>query len=508
MPLRKIYPLLPIFLAILISINFFWILPLLPGFDTPFYLSEIRRFSYTFPGPLSYLYPDRYLTMALPALLIRLFNLDPVIALRISITAIYILIACAIYKLTKNLTKNKKVASILSSGIIISPFLIIYSSTLYANFAGLLVIFTFFAVETTEDFKYKNIVLGLIFGLIFYTHNFTSVSFGLITMTYFVIKALFYKDLSIIKKAIIMFVVACLVGVFALCRYFPIKIASAYASEFSDTVSAIIHKINLPNQPAILGNEKERIITAFKEHSGKYWLYFFLLFLVINLFTKSKEIIKEKKRFILPLALFFPGLILSFQPSFGTNWLPERFVTYVSLSTFFFYISLITLPSYKKYIIFLAAIPLFLNYIDTDHFIMNKGYRAYSQDEQSTYAYIRSNINSDSSIILLSTDHLYWAHYLLEAYTLQSGEHFISCSTIKGNAGYNEINYSVAKIYGSSNIDESSKDFQLIQSSFPNKKIFMLVDSSTGCSSGKIIEKLPGIVEVFNLNNWHIYEAL
>ena len=42
---------------------------------------------------------------------------------------------------------------------------------LLANFTAFLALFSYFALETYKDFKYKTLILGIIYGLVFYIHN-------------------------------------------------------------------------------------------------------------------------------------------------------------------------------------------------------------------------------------------------------------------------------------------------------------------------------------------------
>ena len=131
---------LPLILSIFISLNFFWSKPLIPGFDSPFYLTEIRNFSKTFPNPLTYQYLDRYLTIAFPSIISKLFGFDPVTSYRIAISLVYVSIAHALFILMKNLTKRESIAAVLSTSIVISPLMLTYSSMLFANFTGFLIL--------------------------------------------------------------------------------------------------------------------------------------------------------------------------------------------------------------------------------------------------------------------------------------------------------------------------------------------------------------------------------
>ena len=80
----------PVLLALFVSLNFFWSQPLVPGFDSPYYLTEIRTFTRNFPNPLTYPYLNRYLTIAFPGLLGKTLQINPVDSYRLAISLIYI----------------------------------------------------------------------------------------------------------------------------------------------------------------------------------------------------------------------------------------------------------------------------------------------------------------------------------------------------------------------------------------------------------------------------------
>ena len=500
-------------LSILVVVNFFWSKPLVPGFDTPFYLTEIRSFSKAFPNPLTYPYLDRYLTIAFPGLLSKVFHIDPVNSYRISISIIYVAISLVLFKLFKNITKKSSTASILSSALVVSPFLLTYSTTLFANFTGFLVLFSFFAIETSNDFKCKNIVLGIIFGLIFFVHNFSTVSIGLIIATYYLLKLIFFRDLKVLRVGATVFILAALVGFVGLSRYLNIKISlpvnevsRASTPNISEKVSNIT--IVIPSsQPVILGDEKERILASFKEHTGKFWLYLFPLLFVSLSFVVRKELRKNKRLFILPLAIFIPSLILTFQPLYHLNFLPERFVSLVCLSSYFFYVSIISLPSFKKYLIPLAILPLLLNYLSSDSLILNKGYRSFTNDEISVYKTANLIMQKDS-VVITASDHGYWSQYFLEGYQIQTGESFVSCGTINEEKYYGAISFTIGKLLGEKDPKLGTELLNKLHAYFPNKKLYIFSDTGLNCGHGKVLQKIGGVKQILQQNNWYLYETI
>jgi len=506
MRIKKILFLLPLIFSIDISLNFFWSKSLVPGFDTPFYLTQIRLFSHGFPNPLTYPYLDRYLTIAFPGILSSVFGFDPITSYRIAISTIYIAIATVLFRLFKNLTQKNSTAAVLSSALVVSPFLLTYSSMLFANFTGFLIMFTFFAIETDKDFKYKNILLGFIFGLIFYTHNFSTVSFGLIVATYFLLKLLVTKDAKILKEGIIVFAVAALIGFVGLSRYLNLDFSSI-GHQTTAVISSGAAKVVVPTQPVFLGNETQRIVDSLKEHSGKFWFYFFPVFALVSLFLSRKELFKNKKQFLLPLAIFIPSLILTFQPLYHLNFLPERFVSLVVLSTYFFYVAIITLPYFKKFLIPLAVLPLFLNYLASDSLILNKGYRSFSNEEIQIYQEIKPLIVKDG-IVMLSSDHEYWSRYFLDGIQVQTGDSFISCGIVKEAGYFGEANYTLAKLLGETDTQKGTALVIKLKSFYPNKKIYILADTGLGCGHGKVLQKITSAKEILHQNNWYLYEIL
>lgn len=503
---KSLFWVFPIFLSLFVSLNFFWSKPLVPGFDTPFYLTEIRTFSYGFPNPLTYPYLDRYLTIAFPGILSGIFGFDPVTSYRIAITAIYGAIAFVLFRLFKNLTQKDSAAAVLSSALVVSPFLLNYSSMLFANFTGFLIMFTFFAIETGRDSKYKNILLGFIFGLIFYTHNFSTVSFGLIVAMYFLLKLLVTKDAKILKEGIIVFAVAALIGFVGLSRYLNLDLSSI-GHQTTAVISSGAAKVVVPTQPVVLGNETQRIVDSLKEHSGKFWLYFFPVFALVSLFLSRKELCKNKKQFLLPLAIFIPSLILTFQPLYHLNFLPERFVSLVVLSTYFFYIAIITLPYFKKFLIPLAVLPLFLNYLASDSLIFNKGYRSFSNEEIQIYQEIKPLIVKNG-VVMLSSDHEYWSRYFLDGIQVETGDSFISCGTVKEAGYFGEANFILAKLLGETDAQRGTALVIKLKSIYPDKKLYIFADTGLSCGHGKVLQKISLVKEILHQNNWYLYEII
>lgn len=506
MRIKSLVWVLSILLSIFVSINFFWSKPLVPGFDTPFYLSEIRSFSRGFPNPLTYQYLDRYLAIAFPGILSGIFGIDPVTSYRIAISTIYVALAFILFRLFKNLTQKDFTATVLSSALVVSPFMLTYSSMLFANFTGFLVMFSFFAIETGRDFKYKNILLGFIFGLIFYTHNFSTVSLGLVIATYYLLKLLMTKDVKIFKEGIIVFAIAALIGFIGLSRYLGLDLSSL-GHQTAAVISGGSAKVVVPTQPVVLGNETQRIVDSLKEHSGKFWLYFFPVFTLFALFLSRHEIIKNKKRFLLPLAIFLPSLILTFQPLYHLNFLPERFVSLVVLSTYFFYVAIITLPYFKRFLISLAVLPLFLNYLASDSLILNKGYRSFSSEEIQIYQMIKPLITKDG-IVMLSSNHEYWSRYFLNGIQVVTGDSFISCGTVTTPGYFGETNFILAKLLGENDPQRGTALVLRLKSLYPDKQLYILTDTNLGCGHGKILQNITNVRQLLHQNNWYLYETI
>lgn len=480
-------------LSIFLSLNFFWSKPLVPGFDAPFYLTEIKTFSFGFPTPLTYPNLDRYLTIAFPAVLSKVFNFNPVTSYRLAISVIYAAISFALFFLFKNITKKNSIAVILSSAIIISPFLINYS-LLLANFTAFLILFSFFAVETAREFKYKNIILCLILGLLFYIHNFSTVSFGLIICTYFILNFIYTKDTKIIRMATIIFSIASVIGIVALFKY--VNINSTLQQSF---------RIALPTEPIAIGNERQIILDAIMVYTGKFWLYYFTGFTIISFIFFRKKLLTNKKYFLIPAAIFLPSLILSFQPLYHLNYLPDRFATLVCLSTYFFYVAAISLPAFKKFIVPLAVMPLLLNYLSSDSLILNKGYRDFTDQEIKVYQEVKPLIAADG-IILVPSDHYYWSKYFLYDHMIYEGEHFVSCGDITKPGYLGDINFTFAKLLAETDLQKADALLTHLESITPAKEIYILTDEGLSCGDGKILQKIKSVKQIFNEGNWHLYE--
>jgi len=485
---------LPVILALLLSLNTFWSKPLVPGFDAPFYLTEIRSFSRSFPNPITYRNFDRYITIAIPGVISKIPGVNPVTSYRITATATYILISFSLFKLFKNITKKNSTAMVLSSAIVISPFLLNYT-LLLANFAAFLILFTFFAVETSKNFKYKIVVLGIIFGLLFYIHNFSTVSFGLIIGFYYMFKLISNRDRKIVKEAATIFIIAGVIGFPIIARYLGIDLT------FGHTV-----KTGLPGQPINAGNIKDIILSSIVVYTGKFWLIYFAIFTVVALIFFRKQILNHKKTFLIPTAIFIPSFILSFQPLFHISYLPERFATLACLSTYLFYITVITIPSLKKFIIPLAVMPLFLNYLSSDSLILNKGYRSFSNEEVGIYQEIKALMPKENSIVLMPSDHSYWAQYFLDGYIVSPGEHFVSCGDIKEQGWLTDVSFTLAKLLADKNTEEAKNHLTLLQKLLPKKTIYILSDTSLSCGNGKILNYLPEVKQLYSQNNWYLYE--
>jgi hypothetical protein len=490
---KHFFWILPVILSIFLSLNFFWSKPLVPGFDAPFYLTEIKTFSIHFPNPLTYPYLDRYLTMVFPAILSIVFGLDPVASYRIAISVIYAAISFALFAIFKNITKKDSQAMVLVSAIVISPFLINYS-LLFANFTAFLILFSFFAIETGKDFKYKNIVLGIIFGLIFYIHNFSTVSFGLIFATYFLLKFIFTKDVKVIKQTAVIFIIAAVVGFVGLARYLNIDLTFGHGV-----------RLGVPTQPLAIGSEKKIILDAVMVYTGKFWLYYFTGFTIISFIFFRKKLLTNKKYFLIPAAIFLPSLILSFQPLYHLNYLPDRFATLVCLSTYFFYVAAISLPAFKKFIVPLAVMPLLLNYLSSDSLILNKGYRDFTDQEIKVYQEVKPLIAADG-IILVPSDHYYWSKYFLYDHMIYEGEHFVSCGDITKPGYLGDINFTFAKLLAETDLQKADALLTHLESITPAKEIYILTDEGLSCGDGKILQKIKSVKQIFNEGNWHLYE--
>lgn len=500
---------LTLLLSIVVSLNFFWSKPLVPGFDTPFYLTEIRSFSKMIPNPLTYPYLDRYLTIAFPGLLTKVFNFDPVTSYRIAITLVYAAISYFLYRLFRHLTGDTWAAVSFSGSLVISPFFLTYSTMLFANFTGFLILFIFLSLKMGKDYKYKNVLLGVILGLIFYTHNFSSVVFCLIIVFYYLFKLIFTGNLKIIGEAALVFIIAALIGSPTISRYVKYSPSISKPSAVVQTATPASSAIAIvpPAQLISIGGDSKLILDTFREYTGKYWLYFMALFLPASLYLVRKQLWENRKLFILPLAIFIPSFILSLQPLYHLSYLPERFVTLVSLSLYFFYVAIIMLPPFKKYIFSLAVLPLFLNYIYSDSLILNKGYRSFSRAEIKVYEDIKPLIKTGGTLFI-SSDHYYWSKYFLANYYVIPGEHFISCGNITTPGYYGETNFTFARLLAE---DDSQKALLLVRklrSYITEGNIYILVDTDLGCGKGLVLQKISQVRQLFNQNSWYLYEII
>lgn len=489
--IKYLYFLLPVLLSIFISLNTFWSRPLVPGFDAPFYLTEIRNFSQGFPNPLTYTFLDRYLTLAFPGTLSRFFGIDPVTSYRIAITAVYLVLAIILFFLFRNLVKKSSLASALSSAIIISPFLLNYS-LLFANFTAFIIMFLFFAIETGKDFKYKSLILGVIAGLIFYTHNFSTVSFGLILGTHYLLKlAMERNKRKVIKDGAIISSIALIIGSAYIARYFGIGTGPI-----------------APAEPITSGNMGQLIRSEILTYTGKFWSIYFSTFLVLSLIFFRKRLFKNKKIFIISTAIFVPSFIFSFQPVVGLGFLPERFATLACLSTYFFYVAIITTPTikFKKFVAILATIPLFMNYLSSDSLVLNKGYRNFSDTEMVVYKEIKPLMRSENSIVLIPSNHYYWATYFLDRFRVEAGEHFVSCGNITERGWLNEINFTFAKLMADKDVKEADAHLEYLKDLLPSSTIYIIADTSLPCGNGKILSSLLEAKQIYNQGGWYVYE--
>ena len=303
-----------------------------------------------------------------------------------------------------------------------------------------------------------------------------------------------------------MFAIATLIGFVGLSRYFGLDLSSLgrqTAAVISDGSANVV----VPTQPVVLGNETQRIIASLKEHSGKFWLYLFPVFALVSLFLSRQEIFKNKKRFLLPLAIFLPSLILTFQPLFHLNFLPERFVSLVVLSTYFFYVAIITLPYFKRFLIPLAVLPLFLNYLASDGLILNKGYRSFSGEEIQIYQMIKPLITKDG-IVMLSSNHEYWSRYFLNGIQVVTGDSFISCGTVTAPGYFGEANFILAKLLGENDPQRGTALVLRLKSLYPDKQLYILTDTNLGCGHGKILQNITNVRQLLHQNNWYLYETI
>jgi uncharacterized membrane protein (UPF0136 family) len=421
-------------------------------------------------------------------------------------------LSIVLYRLFRNLTRQEWAALTLSSALIVSPFLITYSTMLYANFAGLLILFTFFAVETDGDFKFKNIWLGFIFGLIFYIHNFSTVSIGLIFGFYYLIKSIFTKNTKILLDGLIVLIVAALVGSVSLSGYIkfvpskPAIPAVVTKSLQTPTQQATAISLTVPTQPVTLGTEKKLVLDTFKEYTGKYWLLFALIFIPVSLITCRKYLQVHRQVFIIPLAIFIPSFLLSLQPFFHFSFLPERFATLAGLSFYFFYVAVILLPPFKKFLLPMSVIPLFLNFIYSDNLILNKGYRSFTDTEIRVYSEIKPILDK-KSVVFISSDHNYWAGYFLDSYTIIPGEHFVTCGQITSPGYFPISNFIFAQLLAEKNQSQAILLVQKLKNMI-SEKIYLITDDGLSCGHGKILEYMNSVHSLFNKYGWHVYEVI
>lgn len=507
--------LFPITLSILLSINFFWIKPFLPGFDTPFYLTAIRDFAQNLPSIINYSILDRYLVIAFPSLVSRIFNLDPMMSYRIAITVISVIIAIFLTKLMANLTKSRLAGVALASAVIVSPYLLGYAYMLFANYTSFIILFAFFAIETGKDFRFNNILLGLVLGLIFYVHNFSSVAYGLVVGLYFLLKIILDQNkIKTLKKAVIVLIISCAIGFFQLIRYFPVSLPPFTAIASSSTISPIVEKIKVifPSQPMILGDEADRIQKTFLEETGKYWLIFFLVFIVMVLIFKRKEVKTNRGKFSLPLALFIIGALFTFQPLIGLNFLPERFVGLVTLSTFIFYAVFLSL--FKKGNIYkvLSVLPLLFIYLSADTRILSRGPVLITENEVAFYQKIDELTTKEDSYIMIPSGNYYWAKYFLNGYVFMPGDYFIACGTVKIEGFDNAPDVAFAKLLTNTNIEVAQSQLDVIKLSprddMIGKNIYLMTNHSSNCSEGLILDKLKGVKLILNQDDFYLYEII
>jgi len=506
----------PICLSLLLSANFFWSESFLSGFDTPFYLSAIRDFARDMPSITSYSVLDRYLVIGFPALLSRLFNLDPVESYRTAITVISMFISILISKLMFTLTKSRLAGITLASAVIISPYLLTYSYMLFANYTSFVILFAFFTIELGKEFRFKNIVLGVVLGLIFYVHNFSSVAYGLVVGLYFIFKLILEDNrLSTIKRAVVVLLISCMIGFFQIIQYFPVTLPPFLTiASSSSFVGSIINKIKIiaPSQPAVLGDEVQRVKATFLDETGKYWLAYFVFFSLFALIAKRKEIILNLKKFAFPLALFTVGLVFSFQPLIGLNFLPERFVGLVTISTFFFYAIFLSFFSKSKLFKILAVLPLLFTYLSSDTRILNRGPVFVGNTEVSFYQKIAQIVPKENSYILLPSGNYYWAKYYLDSYAFMPGDYFIACGTVKIPNYQNSADVAYAKLLS----EKSAEEAQLLLSAIKNsiyknitvRKLYIITNHSMSCSEGYVLDKLNGVKLILNQDNFYLYEVL
>ena len=507
--------LFPIILSILLSVNFFWIKPFLPGFDTPFYLSAIRDFAQNLPSIINYSILDRYLVIAFPALISRIFNLDPMMSYRIAITAISVVIAILLTNLMTNLTKSRLAGIALSSAVIVSPYLLGYAYMLFANYTSFIILFAFFAIESGKDYRLKNIILGLILGLIFYVHNFSSIAYGMVIGLYFLLKIILDQNkFNTLKKAVIVLLISCTIGFFQLIRYFPVSLPPFTARASSSIVNPIVENIKIifPSQPMILGDEAERIQKTFLEETGKYWLAFFLIFSMFVLIAKRKELKPNRRKFALPLALFIIGALFTFQPLIGLNFLPERFVGLVTLSTFIFYAVFLSLFKKGKLFKILSVLPLLFIYLSADTRILSRGPVLINESEVAFYQKIDELTTKEDSYIMIPSGNYYWAKYYLDGYVFMPGDYFIACGTVKIEGHENAPDVAFAKLLTNSNIEEAQKQLNTIKLSLRDdmigKNVYLMTNHSANCSEGLILDKLKGVKLILNQDNFNLYEII
>ncbi|MFZ3069236.1 MAG: hypothetical protein WA052_02855 [Microgenomates group bacterium] len=506
----------PICLSLLISINFFWSESFLSGFDTPFYLSTIRDFARDVPSITNYFILDRYLVIGFPALLSRLFNLDPVASYRIAITVISAIISILISKLMFKLTKSRLAGIALASAVIISPYLLTYSYMLFANYTSFVILFAFFAIELGKEFRLKSVVLGVVLGLIFYIHNFSSVAYSLVVGLYFIFKLILEDNrLSTIKRATVILLISCVIGFFQIIKYFPVTLPPFLTvASSSSFVGSIINKIKIiaPSQPAVLGDEVQRIKATFLDETGKYWLVYFVCFSLFAFITKRKEIVLNLKKFAFPLALFIVGLVFSFQPLVGLNFLPERFIGLVIISTFFFYAIFLSLFSKSKVFKILAVLPLLFTYLSSDTKILNRGPVFVNDMEVSFYQKIAQIVPKENSYILLPSGNYYWAKYYLDGYTFMPGDYFIACGIVKIPDYQNSADVAYAKLLSEKSVEEAQLLLKATKNSiYMNitiKKLYIITNHSMNCSEGYVLDKLSGVKLILNKDNFYLYEVL
>lgn len=297
---------------LLLAIPLFRI-PLLPGFDSPFYLymsSQILEKTNFWVTVFAPRFVDRSVTFIVPAMMARILGLTPVLALKIFLILIGLLQTWGIYLLARKLYGIRVGLASAFVSVFILGYLRIFHD-LYANFFAISLIpfALIFLLKGFEESRIKRfpawiLGAGILTGTLFYVHNLTAtiIFFGVI-LPWLLIQAIFFRK----NTRLIGF-------------YFLISVVLGLPS----LKAQIIYLSPIGLQ--MVSNQTDSFPFA-----RKYFLEFIqwpfilvggvgILWLCYNLFSKKNP------NTLIPLLWCLAFLGVSQQQAVGLNLVPERFV--------------------------------------------------------------------------------------------------------------------------------------------------------------------------------------